>query len=287
MFGAMCPGRRVLHGQGWQLAGGVRTVFSVSLERPRFPSGADCTALPQEAFLGGLWRAEAPGSGRVLSQHQLLLLLGRRFWVSPLELNWSWRTEINRASLFTGLLRSPFRSPHGEGFVLNLVGFRLVAQARTRPPSRRLGRAALSVSVQSLRSWGLSSPRLPRLCDYSRARPSYRTPTRATRRPGIEVRGARITCSAAATLASAVSRLCGGEGLGEDAGSPWGICPRGCSLLTGSQVGLRTPPPDHWAPTPSLAFPAGHTLMFSRSKEPRRGEVPWMSPFLLEAQTMT
>lgn len=58
---------------------------------------------------------------------------GKTVLVSPLELNWSWRTEINRASLFTGLLRPTVKvSPPGR-VCSEFSGFRLVAQARTRP----------------------------------------------------------------------------------------------------------------------------------------------------------
>ena len=85
VFGAVYPRRRVLHGQQRQLTGGVPTVSSVSWKGPwvPFPCRLHSAAPGSSREPSSLWRVEGGGRlciGQVLSQRQLLLLLGRQFW---------------------------------------------------------------------------------------------------------------------------------------------------------------------------------------------------------------
>ena len=67
VFGAMYPRRRVLHGQQWQLTGGVPSVSSVSWKGPwvPFPCRLHSAAPGSSREPSGLWRMEGgSGSGR-------------------------------------------------------------------------------------------------------------------------------------------------------------------------------------------------------------------------------
>lgn len=114
---------------------------------PGFPSRADRTVLPQglpgSPAACGEWRAALDRAGA--ESASAVAASGKTVLVLLLELNWSWRVEINRASLFTGLLRSNVKISRREGFVLNLVDLGLLPRCG-HAPSRRLGGAALEAS---------------------------------------------------------------------------------------------------------------------------------------------
>lgn len=83
VFGAVCPRRRVLHGQRRQLAGRCPHRLLCVLEGPLGSLPVQTAQCCPRAFPGAQRPVESGGRlwiGQVLSQRQLLLLLGRRFW---------------------------------------------------------------------------------------------------------------------------------------------------------------------------------------------------------------
>lgn len=83
LFGVVCPRRRVLHGQRQQLTGRCPHCLLCVLERPLGSLPVQTAQRCPRAFPGAQRPVEGGGRlwiGQVLSQHQLLLLLGRRFW---------------------------------------------------------------------------------------------------------------------------------------------------------------------------------------------------------------
>ena len=103
---AWCSGPCALEGEpftarGGSSPGGVYVVFSVSLERPWVPVPCRPHSTPSGPSWGpaegGGWRAALDRAGA--ESASAVAASGKTALVSPLELNWSWRAEINRASL--------------------------------------------------------------------------------------------------------------------------------------------------------------------------------------------